>query len=81
MTTTKVSLPDAMKTWVDNFARIGQYSKAGDHVGYLMRREEELLAKLAQIQRLMNKALSAGEGQRSMQATEAEALARPAKLK
>ncbi|QVL51338.1 MAG: type II toxin-antitoxin system ParD family antitoxin [Thiocapsa sp.] len=81
MATMNISLPDAMKAWVDECAHSGRYSNVSDYVRDLIRRDQERVAKIAQMQGLIDEALAAGEGQRSMQAIEAEALKRLANLK
>jgi len=81
MATMNISLPDAMKAWVDECSRSGRYSNVSDYVRDLIRRDQERVAKIAQMQGLIDEALAAGEGQRSMQEIEAAALARLAKLK
>ncbi len=41
MATMNVSLPDAMKEWVEAQARGGRYSNASDYVRDLVRRDQE----------------------------------------
>ena len=41
MATMNVSLPDAMKDWVEAQARGGRYSNASDYVRDLVRRDQE----------------------------------------
>ena len=41
MATMNVSLPDAMKDWVEAQARSGRYSNASDYVRDLVRRDQE----------------------------------------
>ena len=40
MATMNVSLPDAMKDWVESRAETGRYSNASDYVRDLIRREK-----------------------------------------
>lgn len=76
MATMNVSLLDAMKAWVDQRSRSGRYSNASDYVRDLIRRDQERSAKIAQIQAMVDEALATGEGQRTMDEIEAEALSR-----
>ncbi|MEA3642026.1 MAG: type II toxin-antitoxin system ParD family antitoxin [Lamprobacter sp.] len=81
MATMNISLPDAMKAWVDECSRSGRYSNVSDYVRDLIRRDQERAAKIVHLQGLIDEALAAGEGRRSMEAIEAEALARLANVK
>ena len=76
MATMNVSIPDAMKSWVEARTRSGSYSNASDYVRDLIRRDQERLEKIARLQTLVEQAVASGEGQRSMEQIEAEALAR-----
>ena len=76
MATMNVSIPDAMKSWVEVRTRSGSYSNASDYVRDLIRRDQERLEKIARLQILVEQAVASGEGQRSMEQIEAEALAR-----
>ena len=71
-----VSIPNAMKSWVEERTRSGSYSNASDYVRDLIRRDQERLEKIARMQVLVEQAIASGEGQRSMEQIEAEALAR-----
>jgi antitoxin ParD1/3/4 len=76
MATMNVSLPDAMKAWVDECSKSGRYSNASDYVRDLIRRDQDRAAKIAQLQGLIDEALESGEGARSMDEIQVEALAR-----
>jgi len=76
MATMNVSIPNAMKSWVEERTRSGSYSNASDYVRDLIRRDQERLEKIARMQVLVEQAIASGEGQRSMEQIEAEALAR-----
>lgn len=76
MATMNVSLPDAMKAWVDECSKSGRYSNASDYVRDLIRRDQDRAAKIPQLQGLIDEALEGGEGTRSMAEIEAQALAR-----
>jgi antitoxin ParD1/3/4 len=81
MATMNVSLPDAMKAWVDECSRSGRYSNASDYVRDLIRRDQDRAKKIAQLQGVIDVALEGGEGTRSMSEIQAEAQARLAKKK
>jgi antitoxin ParD1/3/4 len=76
MATMNVSLPDAMKAWVDECSKSGRYSNASDYVRDLIRRDQDRAAKIVQLQGLIDEALEDGEGARNMAEIQAEALAR-----
>ena len=42
-----VSVPEAMKQWVENQARSGRYSNISDYVRDLIRRDQEQALKIA----------------------------------
>jgi antitoxin ParD1/3/4 len=60
MATMNVSLPDAMKDWVEGRAETGRYSNASDYVRDLIRRDQEREAKIANMQMLIDEALESG---------------------
>ena len=60
MATMNVSLPDAMKAWVEDQAESGRYSNASDYVRDLIRRDQERADKLAALQRLVDEAEAGG---------------------
>ena len=68
MATINVSLPDAMKDWVEAQARTGRYSNASDYVRDLIRRDQDRATKIADMQRLVTEGLESGIGDRSMTA-------------
>ena len=76
MATMNVSLPDAMKEWVEAQARGGRYSNASDYVRDLIRRDQDRAAKIAEMQRLVTEGLESGIGDRSMAELRDEARAR-----
>jgi antitoxin ParD1/3/4 len=76
MATMNVSLPDAMKTWVEDRTRSGRYSNASDYVRDLIRRDQDRTEKIAKMQALIDEAAASGAGQRSMDQIEQEAQAR-----
>jgi antitoxin ParD1/3/4 len=60
MATMNVSLPDAMKAWVEGQADTGRYSNASDYVRDLIRRDQERADKIAAMQRLVTEGLESG---------------------
>jgi len=60
MATMNVSLPDPMKHWVEAQARTGRYSNASDYVRDLIRRDQERVARTAQMQALIAEGLESG---------------------
>jgi len=60
MATMNVSLPDAMKDWVEGQAQTGRYSNASDYVRDLIRRDQERKDKIAAMQALVDESLASG---------------------
>ena len=67
MATMNVSLPDAMKAWVEGRTEDGAYSNASDYVRDLIRRDRDRVEKIRAVQRLVTEGLESGTGTRSMQ--------------
>ncbi|WP_306015789.1 type II toxin-antitoxin system ParD family antitoxin [Oceanicaulis sp. MMSF_3324] len=66
MATMNVSLPDAMKAWVEDQSGNGRYSNASDYVRDLIRRDQDRQAKIAHMQGLVTEALESGTGTLSL---------------
>lgn len=66
MATMNVSLPDAMKEWVETQAQTGRYSNASDYVRDLIRRDQERAGGLAELQRLLTEGLDSGVSGRTI---------------
>ena len=66
MATMNISLPDPMKEWVEAQAQTGRYSNASDYVRDLIRRDQERVSKLAELQRLITEGLESGISDRSI---------------
>lgn len=66
MATMNVSLPDAMKAWVEEQAGTGRYSNASDYVRDLIRRDQERADKIASMRRLIDEAEESGVSTKSM---------------
>ena len=66
MATMNVSLPDAMKDWVEQQAQGGRYSNISDYVRDLIRKDQDRNAKIVHMQTLIDEGLESGVGERSM---------------
>jgi antitoxin ParD1/3/4 len=66
MATMNVSLPEAMKDWVEAQSRSGRYSNASDYVRDLIRRDQDRAAQIARMQALVSEGLQSGVSDRSM---------------
>ena len=66
MATMNVSLPDAMKDWVEAQSRGGRYSNASDYVRDLVRRDQERTLKVAEWQALISEGIESGVSEKSM---------------
>lgn len=60
MATMNVSLPDPMKSWVEDRARDGRYSNSSDYVRALIRRDQERQQAIDEVQALVTDALQSG---------------------
>jgi antitoxin ParD1/3/4 len=67
MATMNVSLPDAMKAWVEARADTGRYSNASDYVRDLIRRDQVRSEKISAMQALVTEAIDSGVSQNSTQ--------------
>jgi len=76
MATMNVSLPDAMKDWVEGQAQTGRYSNASDYVRDLIRRDQERADKIAAMQKLVDESVASGVSSRSVEAIFDDVLAR-----
>ncbi|PWR21374.1 type II toxin-antitoxin system ParD family antitoxin [Zavarzinia aquatilis] len=63
MATMNVSLPDAMKAWVERQAESGLYSNASDYVRDLIRKDQERKTALATLQAAITEGVESGEPQ------------------
>ncbi len=66
MATMNVSLPEAMKTWVERHAQSGRYSNSSDYVRDLIRRDQDRAAIIANMQKLVTEGINSGVGNHSM---------------
>lgn len=60
MATMNVSLPDAMKAWVERQTETGRYGNASDYVRDLIRRDQDRQSALAELQKLVDEGLTSG---------------------
>ncbi len=60
MATMNVSLPDAMKLWVEEQVQSGRYANASDVVRDLVRREQERARQLTDLGQMAREALASG---------------------
>jgi len=67
MATMNISLPDAMKAWVEAQAEGGRYSNSSDYVRDLIRRDQERQDKIAHMQLRVTDALASRLGSRSFE--------------
>ena len=66
MATMNVSLPDAMKEWVEAQARGGRYSNVSDYVRDLVRRDQERVRVIEELQSLISQGIESGVSEKSM---------------
>jgi len=76
MATMNVSLPDAMKDWVEGQTQSGRYSNASDYVRDLIRRDQERANKIAAMQRLIDEAEEGGVSAKGVRQIFDDAIAR-----
>lgn len=60
MATMNVSLPDAMKEWVEAQVETGRYGNSSDYVRDLVRRDQERAEAQQKLQQLVDNALASG---------------------
>ena len=60
MATMNISLPDQMKTWVEEQARAGTYANSSDYVRDLIRRDQARSAAIAELQSAIDAGLASG---------------------
>ena len=66
MATMNVSLPDAMKAWVEDQTKTGRYGNASDYVRDLIRRDQDRADKIAAMQKLIDEGLASGVSDQTM---------------
>lgn len=60
MATMNVSLPDAMKTWIEEQVQTGRYGNSSDYVRDLVRRDQERAEARQKLQDIVDQALASG---------------------
>lgn len=60
MGTMNISLPDPMKSWVEDQAKTGRYANSSDYVRDLIRRDRTRSEAIAEIQKAVDVGLSSG---------------------
>ena len=63
MATMNVSLPDQMKSWVENQTKDGRYSNVSDYVRNLIREDQERKQAIAELQALIDEGIESGDPQ------------------
>ena len=61
MATMNVSLPDAMKDWVESQARGSRYGNASDYVRDLIRRDQQRQEAIATLQAAITEGVASGK--------------------
>lgn len=65
MTTMNISLPEAMKAWVETRSRHGRYSNASDYVRDLIRQDRDREEALTELRTLIQQGIDSGESEQS----------------
>ena len=73
MATMNVSLPDAMKEWVEAQVETGRYGNSSDYVRDLVRRDQERADAIAEFDRLIEEGLASGLSEQTPEEIFAEA--------
>lgn len=60
MVTMNISLPDPMKSWVEEQAKAGRYANSSDYVRDLIRRDRARSQAIAEIQAAVDTGLNSG---------------------
>ena len=60
MATMNVSLPDAMKQWVEEQVQTGRYGNASDYVRDLVRRDQERTEARDEFERFVEEGIASG---------------------
>ncbi|MDE3026907.1 MAG: type II toxin-antitoxin system ParD family antitoxin [Paracoccaceae bacterium] len=60
MSTMNISLPDPMKSWVEDQAKSGRYANSSDYVRDLIRRDRARAEAIAEIQTAIDAGLASG---------------------
>jgi antitoxin ParD1/3/4 len=60
MSTMNVSLPEQMKSWVEDQARNGRFANSSDYVRDLIRRDQARSAAISELQTALDEGLASG---------------------
>lgn len=60
MGTMNISLPDPMKSWVEDQAKSGRYANSSDYIRDLIRRDRARLEAVAELQAVIDAGLASG---------------------
>ena len=60
MATMNISLPDQMKSWVEDQSLTGRFSNSSDYVRDLIRRDQMRAEKITHMQKLVTEGLESG---------------------
>lgn len=60
MATMNISLPDAMKQWVEEQVQTGRYGNSSDYVRDLVRKDQDRASRMAEFDRLVQEGIDSG---------------------
>lgn len=63
MATMNISLPDPMKSWVEDQSKDGRYANVSDYMRDLIRRDQARQAAITEIQTLITEGIDSGPAQ------------------
>lgn len=66
MATMNISLPDAMKEWVEQQVATGRYANVSDYMRDLVRRDEERTQAIARLQSIVDDAIASGVSEKTV---------------
>lgn len=66
MASMNISLPDAMKDWVETQTRSGRYDNASEYMRDLIRHDQDRVQKIAAMQSLVDEAIASPDSTRSL---------------
>ncbi|PWW03899.1 antitoxin ParD1/3/4 [Hoeflea marina] len=67
MATLNISVPDAMKQWVEEQGRTGRYLDAEDYIRDVIRKDQERRSRIAELQAVVDEGLRSGAGDETME--------------
>ncbi|WP_434616972.1 type II toxin-antitoxin system ParD family antitoxin [Tabrizicola sp. M-4] len=63
MATMNISLPDQMKAFAESQAQSGRYANVSDYVRDLLRKDQQRLEAVVEVQDLVDQAIASGEAE------------------